>query len=148
MIEARPGIKYRNIEFEVHNHSSSGWMSRDKKRPQDAGAFSVHRSFSYVSSKMSKCCGLVKKEYIISSNLEGEVNSYHGNNLSQKKSNISLGRVYRSCIQTWATLKRKCCHFDEILITDCTESCHFDNFRCSQWLKFRQNDDISVSVHV
>ena len=40
------------------------------------------------------------------------------------------------------TLKRKCCHFDEILITDCTESCHFDNFRCSQWWKFRQNDDI------
>ena len=46
------------------------------------------------------------------------------------------------------SLKRKCCHFDEILITDCTESCHFDNFRCSQWLKFRQNDDISVSVFV
>ena len=46
------------------------------------------------------------------------------------------------------TLKRKCCHFDEILITDCTESCHFDNFRCSQWWKFRQNDDISVSVQV
>ena len=45
------------------------------------------------------------------------------------------------------TLKRKCCHFDEILITDCTESCHFDNFRCSQWWKFRQNDDISVSVY-
>ena len=44
------------------------------------------------------------------------------------------------------SLKRKCCHFDEILITDCTESCHFDNFRCSQWWKFRQNDDISVSV--
>ena len=43
-------------------------------------------------------------------------------------------------------LKRKCCHFDEILITDCTESCHFDNFRCSKWWKFRQNDDISVSV--
>ena len=40
------------------------------------------------------------------------------------------------------SLKRKCCHFDEILITDCTESCHFDNFRCSQWWKFRQNDDI------
>ena len=48
---------------------------------------------------------------------------------------------------TEPTLKRKCCHFDEILITDCTESCHFDNFRCSQWLKFRQNDDISVSVY-
>ena len=46
------------------------------------------------------------------------------------------------------SLKRKCCHFDEILITDCTESCHFDNFRCSQWWKFRQNDNISVSVLV
>ena len=28
------------------------------------------------------------------------------------------------------SLKRKC-HFDEIFITDCTESCHFENFRCS-----------------
>ena len=43
-------------------------------------------------------------------------------------------------------LKQKCRHFDEILITGCTESCHFDNFQCSQWLKFRQNDDIFVSV--
>ena len=34
------------------------------------------------------------------------------------------------------TLKWKCCHFDEILITDCTESCHFDNFRCSQYENF------------
>ena len=54
---------------------------------------------------------------------------------------VSLLFGYKCC-----TLKRKCCHFDEILITDCTESCHFDNFRCSQWWKFRQNDDISVSV--
>ena len=45
------------------------------------------------------------------------------------------------------TLKRKCSHFDEIFITGCTESCHFDNFRCSQWWRFRQNEDISVSVH-
>ena len=51
-----------------------------------------------------------------------------------------------TCIYTLFTLKRKCCHFDEILITDCTESCHFDNFRCSQWWKFRQNDHIFVSV--
>ena len=26
-----------------------------------------------------------------------------------------------------------CRHFDAIFITGCTESCHFDNFRCSQW---------------
>ena len=37
--------------------------------------------------------------------------------------------------------------FDEISVTDCTESCHFDNFRCSQWHKFRQNDNIIVSVY-
>ena len=46
----------------------------------------------------------------------------------------------------YASLKRKCCHFDEILITGCTGSCHFDNFQCSQWWKFHQNEDISVSV--
>ena len=44
-------------------------------------------------------------------------------------------------------LKRKCHHFDEIFVTGCTESCHFDNFRCSQWWKFHQNDDIFVSVN-
>ena len=58
--------------------------------------------------------------------------------------------LFLQCKRRWRRcghpLKRKCCHFDDILITDCTESCHFDNFRCSQWLKFRQNDDISVSV--
>ena len=44
------------------------------------------------------------------------------------------------------TLKRKRLHFDEIFITGCTGSCQNDNFQCSQWLKFRQNDDIFVSV--
>ena len=46
------------------------------------------------------------------------------------------------------TLKQKCSHFDEIFVTDCTESCQNDNFRCSQWRKFHQNDDIYVSVNV
>ena len=41
--------------------------------------------------------------------------------------------------------KRKC-HFDEILITGCTGSCHFDNFQCSQWWQFHQNENISASV--
>ena len=35
---------------------------------------------------------------------------------------------------------------NEIFITGCTGSCHFDNFHCSQWWKFRQNDDISFFV--
>ena len=30
-------------------------------------------------------------------------------------------------------LKRICFHFYEIVVTGCTESCHFDNFRCRQW---------------
>ena len=38
-------------------------------------------------------------------------------------------------------LKGKCCHFDEIFITGCTGSCQNDNFPCSQWWKFHQNDD-------
>ena len=48
----------------------------------------------------------------------------------------------------FSTLKRKCRHFDEIFITGCTGSCQNDNFQCSQWWKFRQNEDISVSVIV
>ena len=46
----------------------------------------------------------------------------------------------------YTTQKRKCLHFDEIIITGCTGSCQSDNFQCSQWWKFRQNDDIFVSV--
>ena len=59
------------------------------------------------------------------------------------------GALVFPLICTWInTLKRKCCYFDEIFITGCTESCHFDNFQCSKWWRFRQNDDISVSVTV
>ena len=63
--------------------------------------------------------------------------------------------IYTECIFLLAysvlvirepSLKRKCLHFDEIFITGCTGSCQNDNFQCSQWLKFRQNDDIFVSV--
>ena len=43
------------------------------------------------------------------------------------------------------SLKRKCLHFDEMFITGCTGSHQNDNFQCSQWRKFRQNDDIFVS---
>ena len=47
-------------------------------------------------------------------------------------------------------LKWKCLHFDEIFITGCTGSwlhrkLSNDNFRCSQWWQFRQNN-ISLSV--
>ena len=47
--------------------------------------------------------------------------------------------------RVWTALKRECLHFNEIFITGCTGSCQNDNFQCSQWLKFRQND-IFVSV--
>ena len=42
------------------------------------------------------------------------------------------------------SLERKC-HFDDIFITCCTWSCHFNNFPCRQWWKFCPND-ISISV--
>ena len=41
----------------------------------------------------------------------------------------------------------KWCHFDELFVIGCTESCHFDNFRFSQWRKFCQND-VSISAYV
>ena len=49
------------------------------------------------------------------------------------------------CYQ-WCHATQKCCHFDKISITACTGSCHCDNFQCSQWWKFCQND-ISISVN-
>ena len=45
------------------------------------------------------------------------------------------------------TLVLKCHHFDEIFIVGYSESCHFDNIRCSQWWKFRPNGNISTSVN-
>ena len=35
-------------------------------------------------------------------------------------------------------------HFDEIFVTGSSKSCQNDNFCCSQWWKFHQNDGISV----
>ena len=40
------------------------------------------------------------------------------------------------------------CHFKEIFITGCTRSCQNDNFLCSQWRKFPQNDDVFITVFV
>ena len=41
------------------------------------------------------------------------------------------------------TLKLKC-YFNNILIIGGIKSRHFDNFRCHQWWKFCQNDNISI----
>ena len=59
---------------------------------------------------------------------------------------LSGFRSSPGALKSVVSLKRKCLHFDEIFITGCTGSCQNDNFQCSQWLKFRQNDDIFVSV--
>ena len=71
----------------------------------------------------------------ISKSHESSRNPYH---IPNKEDAI------QNCVHT---LKRKCIHFDEILITGCTGSCPSDNFQCSQWWKFRQNNDIFVSVY-
>ena len=44
------------------------------------------------------------------------------------------------------TATRKC-HFGEIFITGCTESCHFDNFWGSQRWQFYRNDTSSVYIY-
>ena len=52
---------------------------------------------------------------------------------------------YSSGFRRWhyidvkSNLKRNC-RFDEIVTTGCTGSCHSDNFQCSQWWQFRQNN--------
>ena len=56
---------------------------------------------------------------------------------------IKEQRKWTACLPYAShTLKRKCLHFDEIIITGSTQSCQNDNFQCSQAWKFRQNDDI------
>ena len=44
----------------------------------------------------------------------------------------------------FTTLKRKLFHFDKFFITGCIGSCQNDNFRCSQWRIFHQNDIATV----
>ena len=55
-------------------------------------------------------------------------------------------RIRISCTSATTALKRKNLHFDEMFIIGCIGSCQNDNFQCNQWWKFRQNDDIFVSV--
>ena len=57
----------------------------------------------------------------------------------------NMAMLFRlQCIEQ-ILLKWKCFHFDEIFITGYTESCQNDNFQCSQWWKFHQNENISIS---
>ena len=53
--------------------------------------------------------------------------------------------LIRPNIQKYTETKSR--HFDEILITGCTGNCDFDNFQCSHWCKFNQNEDIHVSLY-
>ena len=43
-------------------------------------------------------------------------------------------------------MKWKCHHFGEVFNTGCTRSCQRNKYQCSQWQKFHQNDDISISL--
>ena len=46
------------------------------------------------------------------------------------------------------SLKHKCRHCDEHLVSDCTGCCHLKNFQCSYCRKVRQNVGINVLVIV
>ena len=71
------------------------------------------------------------------------IDTYVYNQSSIFKTGISCDGIFQNRL---ITLKRKYCNFDEIFITGCTGSCHFDNFHCSQWCKFHQNGDLYSSV--
>ena len=78
---------------------------------------------------------------------------YYGHLLSiigicNPEKNRCYARPASVIINCNTALKRKSLHFDEMFITGCTGSCQNDNFQCSQWWKFRQNDDIFVSVRI
>ena len=47
---------------------------------------------------------------------------------------------------TLTSLKQKCRHFDKIFVIGCTGSCQNDKFRWSQCRKFRQSDNIPLSM--
>ena len=68
--------------------------------------------------------------------LESQVCVGEGHQCWQLGTMAGWGSITSDCdIPKW-----KCCHFDEIFITGCAESCQNDNFRCRQWRKFHQND--------
>ena len=54
----------------------------------------------------------------------------------------------RKSIANALELCLSCTNPSILFITCCTESCHFDNFQCSHWWNFHQNDNISVSVYL
>ena len=47
---------------------------------------------------------------------------------------------------SWTHALKRLCHFGEILITDCTGSCHSDSFRCSD-ANFTKITDILQTTH-
>ena len=59
---------------------------------------------------------------------------------------LSKNIIYIALFKKINTIRPKC-HYDEILVIGCTESCRLDNFRCIQWPKFRHNY-ISVTLWV
>ena len=60
-----------------------------------------------------------------------------------------IGYVRYMCLQCAGITiaPRHKCNLDEIFVISCTESCQNDNFQCSQWRQFHQND-ISVSMYM
>ena len=59
----------------------------------------------------------------------------------------TMNNIRNTMLEIWTTLTLEVqhtwtwkCHFNEIFISGCTGSCHFDNFQCSQWWKFCEND--------
>ena len=59
---------------------------------------------------------------------------------------FSINAIDMTCERKIESLKYKCCYCGGIFIPGWMGSCHFDNFSCYLWLKFHQQEFISISV--
>ena len=112
----------------------------------------TERSWVFVGGRHLEVIRLIiMVQGLISSHFDTEPNDLDVRSINRhyypRERNIVIIVMRLIQSQHLSYTERKCRHFDEILITGCTGSCHFDNFQCSQWWKFHQNEDISVSVY-
>ena len=68
------------------------------------------------------------------------MNDYNGQHMATLAALTGCGEMVCWYIET------KMSSFDEILFNGYTGSYYFDNFQSSQWYKYHQNEDISVSM--
>ena len=129
----------------IHFAWTSKCWSCFYKQPHYLDLYSICLSYNTVDSLVMMTAAIWN--WLIRLNL------FHGNVIKRIHEIFHLDYVthcggnYRRTKQTTKCRQWKCRHFAEIFITGYTKSCHLDNFQCSLWWKFHQNDAIFISVN-